>query len=65
MGAVIHVHILGFNAQFRIFGHVVGVGDAGEFLDLALARQLVKPLAVPALALLDSCLLYTSDAADD
>jgi hypothetical protein len=47
-----HLDVLGVEPEFGGLGHVVGVGDAGELLDLARPRELVEPLAVAALAFL-------------
>ena len=54
MGAVVDIDILGLDTQFGIFGHVIGIGNAGEFLDLSLACQLVKALAVTTFAFLNA-----------
>ena len=53
MGAVVHIDILGLDAQLGVGGHVIGIGNPGEFLDLAFACQFVQALAVAAFAFLD------------
>ena len=53
MRAVIDVNVCRFYAQFGGFGNVIGIGDPGEFLDFAFAREFVEPLAVTAFAFFD------------
>jgi hypothetical protein len=63
VGAVVDIDAFGIDAQFGVLGHLVGVGDAGEFLDLAFARQLVEALAVAAFAFLQEVATCTSTKA--
>ena len=53
MGAVVDIDILGLDAQLGVGGHVIGIGNTGEFLDLAFARQFVETLTVALFAFLD------------
>ena len=52
MGAGVHVEPLGVHAQLRVPGHVVGVGDARELLDLTRSCLLVQALGISLLGLL-------------
>src|SRR5690625_3044624 len=54
MRAMIRIHRFGVEPELRLFGCLVGVRDPGELLDLALARELVEPLAVAPLAFLQA-----------
>ena len=41
MRAVVDFDVFGLNGQLWVFRDIIWIGDAGEFLDLAFARQLV------------------------
>src|SRR5690625_7724425 len=50
--AMIRIDQFGIEPEFRLFGSLIGVRNAGTLLYLALARGLVEPLAIAPFAFL-------------